>query len=367
MSMRNGKSAAFGSNAIRLSPREWVVTCLLVSLVTVAVPRAWKHCEPFAPGPDYRIPYALSEDYWVFQRVVTHAAEKEKIAILGDSVVWGEYVTPTETLSHYLNAKPSGSRFVNGGVNGAHPLALAGLIGDGARILRGRPVLLHCNLLWMSSKERDLQTEEEFGFNHPRLVPQFKPWIPSYKAPIDERLGNVVDRNLTVRRWVHHLRVSSFQNQDVQIWSLEHPYANPITRIWQAIPNPANASHSPAAVWTERGITPRDIPWIDLAGSLQWQAFQGAVLQLQRRNCRVFVLVGPFNEHLLTAGSQRRYQGLKESVRDWLVQKAIPHYAPPPLPSDEYADASHPIRAGYERLAESLSREMAFQDWLRVD
>ena len=28
----------------------------------------WKHIERFDTGPDYRIPYALSSDYWLYQR-----------------------------------------------------------------------------------------------------------------------------------------------------------------------------------------------------------------------------------------------------------------------------------------------------------
>jgi len=39
--------------------------------------------------------------------------------------------------------------------------------------------------------------------------------------------------------------------------------------------------------------------------------------------------------------------------------------APATLPSALYADASHPLTAGYEALAQSLYRDETFQQWLR--
>ena len=76
------------------------------------------------------------------------------------------------------------------------------------------------------------------------------------------------------------------------------------------------------------------------------------------------VLVGPFNEHLLTAGSRRRYQRVKSGIPAWLRQEGIPHAAPPALPSAEYGDASHPLAAGYRRLAGELVQDAHFRpDW----
>jgi len=87
---------------------------LLVAVVTVAVivivvicalvlPRAWKRFEVFQPGPDYRIPYALSKDYWLYERRLDLAARPDRVMVVGDSVVWGEYVRPDGTLTHFLN------------------------------------------------------------------------------------------------------------------------------------------------------------------------------------------------------------------------------------------------------------------------
>jgi hypothetical protein len=36
------------------------------------------------------------------------------------------------------------------------------------------------------------------------------------------------------------------------------------------------------------------------------------------------------------------------------VQKKLPHAIPGPLPSELYADASHPLREGYAQLAREV-------------
>ena len=46
----------------------------------------------------------------------------------------------------------------------------------------------------MSSRRADLQDDRTDDFNHPRLVPQFAPSIPAYKAEISPRLGVLVER-----------------------------------------------------------------------------------------------------------------------------------------------------------------------------
>ena len=89
---------------------------LLIALLT---PPIWKRVERFDTGPDYRIPYRLSKDYWLYQRRLQQVTAPDKVIVLGDSVVWGEYVLPDGTLSHFLNREAgTADRFVNGGLNG---------------------------------------------------------------------------------------------------------------------------------------------------------------------------------------------------------------------------------------------------------
>jgi hypothetical protein len=50
----------------------------------------------------------------------------------------------------------------------------------------------------------------------------------------------------------------------------------------------------------------------------------------------------------------------------WLAENHITHLIPDTLPSTLYADASHPLTAGYETLAGRLLRDTAFQKWLNI-
>jgi len=182
--------APFGSNELRLSAREWLVSIAIVLTCLLTIPWIWKHFESFAPQSDYRIPYALSKDYWLYQRRIEQVARPGNVLVLGDSVVWGEYVRPDGTLSHFLNEQlPAGDRFVNCGVNGLFPLAMAGLVQNYGRAIRDGKVIVHCNVLWMSSPKADLSDPRPQNFNHSRLVPQFFPRIPSYGADANERFS----------------------------------------------------------------------------------------------------------------------------------------------------------------------------------
>ena len=54
------------------------------------------------------------------------------------------------------------------------------------------------------------------------------------------------------------------------------------------------------------------------------------------------------------------YTKRKAQARTWLQERAIPHYIPPALPSEAYADASHPLGEGYALLAQELLENEAF-------
>jgi len=378
------------SNGIRLSDRQWLgVGAFAVVLYLLAVP-LWRHFEPFDFEPDYRMPHDLSNDYWLYARFATKAAAEHDTVLLGDSVVWGEYVTRQETLSHYLNeihpptpplakggnrpptpplakggnrpptpplAKGGnrGVRFANLGLDGAHPLALSGLVEHYAGSVRGKNVVLQCNPLWLSSPKADLQDEKATDFNHPRLVPQFFPHIPPYKEAISPRLGVLVEQRLPFNQWTNHLQQTYYDRTDIPDWTLEHPYDNPLAPLSRGLPPSDNKLRHLPQPWYKSGIAKQDYPWVDLDKSLQWYGFRRTVAILQQRGNRVFVVVGPFNEHLLTPGSLQRYEKVKTSIAALLTEKQIPHIMPAPLPSELYGDASHPLAAGYELLARQIA------------
>ena len=213
----------------------------------------------------------------------------------------------------------------------------------------------------MSSRRADLQDDRTDEINHPRLVPQFAPSIPAYKAEISPRLGTLVERWLPFGVWTTHLQLAYYDRVDITAWTLEHPYNNPLTPLTRGLPPAENSRRHIVRPWHESGIAKQDYQWIALDSSLQWRAFRGVVELLQQRGNRVFVLVGPFNEHLLVPASLARYQQVKASIADWLRKKRIPHAVPQSLASDLYGDASHPLAKGYEELARQLVKEPYFR------
>ncbi len=256
----------FGVNEVRLNAREWIVALAIVLTCAVAIPPIWKQAERFHPGSDYRIPYALSKDYWLYQRRLDQIDDPGRIPILGDSVIWGEYVRPNGTLSHFLNGEAGRpDRFVNCGVNGLFPLAMQGLVDDYAASLKNKKVIVHCNILWLTSPERDLSTDKETSFNHSRLVPQFFPRIACYQADANERISAVLDRRVGFYSWVNHLRDAYYQEQSIPRWTLDddgndpptfpNAWKNPLGPLKEGIPQ------EPAAD-PDRGLSsPRHKPW----------------------------------------------------------------------------------------------------------
>jgi hypothetical protein len=349
------------SNGIRLNGRQWLGLGLFAILLLALAPLLGRRAERFALEPDYRVPHDLSNDYWLYECFAGLAADHYDTVLIGDSVVWGEYVTRQQTLSHYLNEEVGGERFANLGLDGAHPLALGGLVEFYADRVSGKNVVLQCNPLWMSSRRADLQDEKANEFNHPRLVPQFAPSVPAYKVEISPRLGVLVERRLPLSGWTTHLQQAYYDRTDIPGWTLEHPYDNPLKPLTRGLPPSDNSLRHLPQPWYKSGITNQNYPWVDLETSLQWHAFRQVVELLRQRGNRVFVLVGPFNEHLLTPDSLERYQKVKAMIAAWLGEKQVPHAVLPPLPSEQYGDASHPLPEGYKQLARQLAKEPFFR------
>jgi hypothetical protein len=377
-----GKEVPFGVNEVRLDSRQWVAAFFIVAVVALLTPRLWELVERFDTGPDYRVPYELSKDYWLYRRRLAQAAQPGKIVVLGDSVVWGEYVLPNGTLSHFLNQHMGQSdRFINGGLNGLFPMAEEGLIQYYSRSLQGRKVILHCNVLWMTSPKADLSTDKEEQFNHARLVPQFYPPIPCYRADANERLSAVVQRNVSFISWAGHLQNAYFGQKSIPSWTLEddggsppnypNAWKNPLSQITLRVPSapvddpmrgPSSPRHKP---WFSDGQGTTRFEWVGLDRSLQWRAFQRVIRLLRGRGNDVLVVLGPFNEHILAEDNQTGYQALRDGIASWLRQNQVPAIVPEVLPSALYADASHPLTQGYELLAKHIWEDGTFQNWLK--
>ena len=358
------RSFTFSSNALRLSWRDWLIVAVLLGAVALGAPHAWRGLERFEPMDDYRTPYHLSTDYWSLSRWSRYAAARYPAVVIGDSFVWGQYAPPEQTLSHYLNRRAGARMVANLGVDGLHPVAMLGLMKHYGRAVSGRGVILHLNALWMSSVERDLQGEEETRFNHPRLAPQITPWLACYDAFLVERLGVVVARQAPFLDLAAHIRLNHFENMAPAEWSMLNPYRNPFRGGAFVAPQPERRPRSNPVPWTRRGIEPVDLPWIDLEESLQWQSFRDLIHLLVARDNDVFVVVGPFNPHLLAPSSLARYRTARGAMESLLVAMETPHLTVSDMPGEYYADASHVLAEGYARIADTLFESRSFREWM---
>jgi len=376
------KEIPFGVNELRLDARQWAAALLIVALVLLLTPWVWERCEKFETGSDYRLPYQLSKDYWLYGRRVSQVVNKNKVLLLGDSVVWGEYVSPDGTLSHFLNEQAGATnRFVNLWLNGLFPLAQEGLVNNYGRSLRHEKIFLQFNLLWLTSPKADLSSEKEQPFNHSSLVPQFTPRIPCYRADANERLSTIIQQNVPFLQCVGHLQNAYFGQKSILSWTLAddggsppcYPNAcrNPLAQISLTVPSapvndlergPKSARHK---AWSAEGQGPTRFEWVNLDASLQWRAFQRLVQELRARGNAVFVVVGPFNEHMVAEENRATYLKLRGEISQWLKENKIPSAIPETLPSELYADGSHPLTQGYQMLAERIYADPQFQGWLK--
>jgi hypothetical protein len=146
-------------------------------------------------------------------------------------------------------------------------------------------------------------------------------------------------------------------------------YKDPLAQITMVVPppptdDPQRGQQSPRhKPWSAGGSRPTQFEWVSLESSLQWGAFQRLVLLLRERGDDVLVVLGPFNQHMIAPESQAGYQKLHDGIAAWLTAHTVPHVAPEVLPSELYADASHPLTDGYALLAERLFADPTFRKW----
>jgi hypothetical protein len=275
-------------------------------------------------------------------------------------VIWGHFVAKDRTLSNYLNEKTGDEQFANLGLDGIHPAAMEGLLRYYGKDITNKNIILHFNPLWMSSPRQDLQGEKEFVFNHPNLVAQFIPKIPCYKASFSARISAVLRRYAVLPNLLSHIKITYFQGKDIPAWTVENPYKNPLKAVTLNSPESDSYENINSKLEIRNSIF-SSYQWVMPKTSFQWKCFRRTIQMLQKRGNRVFVLVGPFNEHILEGASLEAYQSLKREIEIQFQQNNINYYAPDALPAELYIDASHPTSEGYALLAQQIRENETFE------
>ena len=115
--------------------------------------------------------------------------------------------------------------------------------------------------------------------------------------------------------------------------------------------------------WNAHGAQPQHFEWVQPCASLQWAAFQRTIRRLRDRGNDILVILGPFNEHMIAEDQRPTYQAIREKVAAWLDSNRVPHIVPQVLPSELYADASHPLTDGYRELARRIWSDRSMTAW----
>ena len=187
-------------------------------------------------------------------------------------------------------------------------------------------------------------------------MPQFTPRIACYTESLPGKLNIILERHVELLSWASHLRTAYFDKMDLSTWAMAHPYEWPLDDLFQ--PEATPEQEEP---WNAQGRGAQNFPWVSLDTSVQWAFFKRAIETLRDRGNTVFVVVGPFNEHMMTEESLEKYHAIKAGVETWLHENKVPYSVPAPLPSELYADASHPLRDGYAMLAQRLFEDESFK------
>ncbi len=188
--------------------------------------------------------------------------------------------------------------------------------------------------------------------------------------------------------WVDHVDDAYFGQQSIPQWTLEdlqptleekpsypsrYPncWRNPLSEITLVVPgeredDPQRGPDSPRhTAWNASRAKPGHFDWVPLDRSLQWQAFQRVIGLLTTRGNEPLVILGPFNEWMVAEDQRSVFRALRDGIAGWLEANHIPHVVPETLASNLYADASHPLTEGYEKLAQQICQDVAFQKWWR--
>jgi len=316
--------------------------------------------EKIETGRDFRISYDSRDDYWVYRKWADKAAQEYPVIFLGDSVVWGMYVDSSSTLPARINSRLNRQVVANLAIDGMHSVALEGLLQSYGGAIENKTVLLHYNPLWMNSRKYDLSDEAEMQVHHPRLIPQFSPKLKCYTESLSGRLNIFRERNAPFYGLLNHVRLAFFNNGELGQWMVDNPYKSPFSQISMTVDPGEKVKRNSSVNWKQQGIAAQDWAWVPLDKSYQWQAFTRVVKLLEDRGNKVCVMVGPINPYMMTPASLEKFRKIQRDICAWLQAHQVEYVLVPDLPSETYADASHPLDKGYDLIADSLLHSAVF-------
>ena len=356
------------SNSIILTGREWLITIAIFLAFSFTVYNGWYHWEKLAVEPDYRSTCweERMSDYWAYMQWSRYARSHYKILFIGDSVIWGQEVSNTETISHYLNAQLGKNEMVaNLGIDGLTDTALDGIVTYYGDFLGKTNVILQFNPLWMASPTRDLRGK--WRFHHPRLVPQLDHRITYFKN-LNERVGYLFEHYLRLPPFVRHQMVNYFDNKSIAAWLMDNPYRFPLSAITFKSAPMMKEKQGLGKSWLDRkdGGKLVDEPFLSLNESIQWECYLKALAKLKKRGVNGFILLGPFNTYALTPASRERFFVMMDAIKKELDRLGFPYFDSTRdlLPSREYGDNCHALADGHAVLAEAMVKDPAFQKWV---
>lgn len=360
------RSSISNSNAQILTLREWAITGILFVVLCTVIYIGWFRWEKFEPGKNYR-PRCWAErmsDYWSHFRWSKYAQKHNKVFLIGDSVIWGQEVDYDKTISAYLNRYYGKEIFANLGIDGLFQTGIRGLIKYYGKYYDN--IILQFSTYWLSDVNVDLRGNIR-RFRHPRLTPQFNPRIRYNNYKFNERLSYKIEHYLKIIPLVRHIIVNYYDNKSVAEWMIEHPYQNPLGAITFQAGEVMREKRGNGLNWEERKFPLRDIQFIPLEESVQWECFKDTIDMLESRRIGCFVLLGPYNPYLLTPKSRARLYALLKEVKHYLDRHNISYFEAGAniLPSKTIADGpAHLLNEGHDILAQEMLQDTLFKEWL---
>ena len=70
------------------------------------------------------------------------------------------------------------------------------------------------------------------------------------------------------------------------------------------------------------------------------------------------------HNHMIADDQLTEYRAIRDGAAAWCASEHIPCVVPEALPSELYADASHPLTNGYAVLAKWVWEDSVFAEWM---